>query len=185
MGPRFLALSTGRAGSRYLAKLLNDVGVPTLHEKHGDLSEWNGSPALGEVSAWFVTQTEKAPDARVWHFSRHPQPFVTSLVKFGFWGMNHPSIHPYLRRSGDQIADSFLYWVDWNRRILEVPHPRRTTFRIEGLCSDLLWLLADSVGVDADTAGVVPAWNEAQDFAPIPADVAGEVGGMMEVLGYA
>jgi len=185
MGPRFLGLSTGRSGSRYLAGLLNDVGVETLHERHADLSQWNGCGALGEVSAWFVTQYEKAPSSQVWHFSRHPQPFVSSLLKFGFWGMNHPSIHPYLRRSGDQVADSFRYWVDWNRRILAIPHPLRVTFQIEDVDADLIWLLADSVGVEADTTKIAPAWNEKQEFAEIPVAVATEVREMMEELGYA
>jgi len=187
MGPRFLGLCTGRCGSRYLTRLLNDAGVPTLHERNTpDLSQWAGNGAVGEVNGHFVTQMDPWPEARVWHFARHPQPFVSSLMKFGFWKMNAPAIHPYLRRTGDRVADSFRYWVDWNRRILDaVQHPRRTTFRIEDVDRDLIWLLADSVGIEADIAKIDPAWDEQQDFALIPEAVAGEVDEMMRLLGYA
>lgn len=181
----FIGLSTGRAGSRYLTALLNHVGVKTLHEQNASPCHWNGSDVRGEISAWFVTQMELSPDPRVWHFSRHPQPFVSSLMKFGFWRMNQPSIHPYLRRTGDIIGDSFRYWVDWNRRILATPTPRRTTFRIEDISREWIARLADTIGAEADTTKIDPAWNEVQEFADIPADVAAEVGDMMEELGYA
>jgi len=169
-----------------MAKLLNGAGMVTLHEKNTpDLRRWSGPGALGEVNGHFVTQMDPWPEARVWHFNRHPQPFVSSLMKFGFWAMNAPAIHPYLRRTGDQVADSFRYWVDWNRRILEIPEPRRTTFRVEDVTADLISLLANTVGVDADVSGITPKWNERQEFTPIPAEVEGEVIPMMETLGYA
>lgn len=184
-GPQFIALSTGRAGSRYLAGLLNRAGVPTIHERNMTASPWTSHGALGEVTAWFVTQMEACPSAQVWHFSRHPQPFVSSLMKFGFWKMHAPAIHPYLRRTGDRISDSFRYWVDWNRRILAIPHPRRTTFRIEDVDRDLIQYLAHTIGFHADVEKIDPVWTESQEFAPIPHDVAWEVGQTMRALGYA
>jgi hypothetical protein len=185
IGPRFLGLCTGRCGSRYLTRLLNEVGIPTLHEKNTpDLSRWAGNGALGEVNGHFVTQLDPWPKAHVWHFARHPQPFVSSLMKFGFWIMYEPAIHPYLRCTGDQVGDSFRYWVDWNRRILEIPTPRRVTFKIEDIDRDLIWLLADSIGVDADTAKIDPVWDEIQEFAEIPVDIQPEVHEMMDLLGY-
>ena len=185
-GPQFIALCTGRCGSRYMAKLLTQAGIATLHEKNTpDLRQWSGPGALGEVNGHFVTQMDPWPEARVWHFSRHPQPFVSSLMKFGFWAMNAPSIHPYLRRTGDQAADSFRYWVDWNRRILEIPEPRRTTFRVEDVSRELIARLAETIGHEADVEKINPSWNEAQVFAGIPADVEAEVYKMMELLDYA
>ena len=181
---RFIGLSTGRAGSRYLAGLLNAAGVKTLHEVHSKVAM--DADAQGEISAHFVTQMEPPIQAEVWHFSRHPQPFVSSLMKFNFWAMNAPSIHPYLRRTGDAVADSFLYWVDWNRRILDLAqHPQRTSFRIEDVNRDLIFHLAASIGVDANGEDIDLAWDERQAFAEIPASVAGEVADMMEELGYA
>lgn len=200
---RFIGLSTGRAGSRYLAKLLNGAGVKTLHESKSTLAvrlnHWTtdglkatrASPehrgVLGEISAHFVTQIEKPLDVQLWHFSRHPQPFVSSLIKFKFWGMNAPSIHPYLRRTGGSaVGNSFLYWVDWNRRILDAaPRPQRTTFRIEDVSRELIASLAGTIGAAVDITKIEPAWNEVQEFAEIPDVVAGEVGDMMGVLGYA
>lgn len=185
-GPQFIGLSTGRAGSRYLAELLNAVGVKTLHEVNMDAARWVGNGALGEVSAHFVTQMDRWPEARVWHFSRHPQPFVSSLMKFGFWAMNAPSIHPYLRRTGDLVADSFRYWIDWNRRILEgATPPRRVTFRIEDINADLVSWLAHAVGIEADVSKMHPGWNERREPAPIPPEVECELIPMMETLGYA
>ena len=185
-GPKFIALSTGRAGSRYLARLLNAAGIHTLHEQSETTARWTGRGALGEVTAWFVTQMDAFPDALVWHFTRHPQPFVASLMKFGFWNMKHPAIHPHLRRTGDLAADSFLYWVDWNQRILDgAPEPRRTTFRIEDVSAGLIARLGKTIGVEADVSAINPAWDEQQAFAPIPNEVASEVDPMMEALGYA
>ena len=200
--PLFLGLSTGRSGSRYLASLLNEAGIKTLHETSrpiAELLEQAGTGALrainadpkyrdvrGEVSAHFVTQVEAPLAAQVWHFSRHPQPFVSSLIKFGFWRMKAPSIHPYLRCNGDQVADSFRYWLDWNQRIMGITQPpQRTTFRIEDLSRELIARLADTIGADADVTKIDPVWNEKQEFAAIPTDIEAEVGEMMEVLGYA
>ena len=202
MASRFIGLSTGRAGSRYLAKLLNDAGVKTLHESTDllavSLNEM-GVTALGtigndpkyqgvsgEISAHFVTQVEMPLDAQIWHFSRHPQPFVSSLIKFRFWNMNAPNIHPYLRRTGDLIADSFLYWVDWNARIISLaPPPQRTTFRIEDVCRDYIVFLADTINAEVDVTKIDPRWDEKQELAVIPVSVEAEVNEMMGVLGYA
>ena len=184
--PKFIALSTGRSGSRYLADLLNRVGIKTLHEKTKALPVWKGGEALGEVTAQFVPRMEVYPLAQVWHFSRHPQPFAMSLLQFGFWYMANSTIHPHLRRTGNLIADSFLYWVDWNQRIMDgATTPRRTTFHIEDVNTDLLFRLGKTIGIEADVSKVNPEWNERQAFAPIPSEVEGEVFPMMEVLGYA
>lgn len=186
-GPRFIGLCTGRCGSRYLAKLLNAAGIPTFHEKNDNLRKWGGPKQLGEISGHFVSQMERDPwpDAQVWHFTRHPQPFVTSLVKFGFWSLHAPSIHPFLRRTGDIYADSFLYWVDWNRRCLAIPEPRRTTFRIEDVSRDLIARLAATIGVEPKLNGLSPAWNEKQDFAVIPDfPEVEELLSLMDELGY-
>lgn len=186
MGPRFLGLSTGRAGSRYLAELLNKAGVRTLHEVHSDLRGWCSNGALGEVSAHFVTQMALQPEAQVWHFSRHPQPFVASLMAFGFWGMHAPHIHPFLRRTGNPVADSFRYWVDWNQKILDAaPEPQRTTFRIEDIDRNLVVRLAAMAGIEVNGAQIEPVWDEKQEFSEIPAAVEPEVFDMMETLGYA
>ena len=161
-GPRFLGLCTGRCGSRYLTSMLNASGVKTLHERNTQgLSQWAGDGAMGEINGHFVTQLDPWPEAQVWHFSRHPQPFVSSLMKFGFWRMNAPAIHPYLRRTGDLVADSFRYWVDWNRRILDIPHPRRSTFRIEDIDRDTITYLAHTIGAKVDVDAIDPKWDEA------------------------
>ena len=183
--PRFIALSTGRSGSRYLTLQLCRAGIRTLHEHNADLSRWKGDGALGEVSAWFVTQLGKANGAMVWHFTRHPQPFVSSLMKFGFWNMNHPSIHPHLRRTGDLLVDSYRYWIDWNLRLLAVPKQQRITFRIEDLDYATIWLLGRSIGKDADPSRCELSWNERQAFAEIPDDVIEDLYPMMEHFGYA
>lgn len=183
---KFLGLSTGRAGSRYLTAHLNAAGVKTLHEVNPSPKRTLEDGAVGEVSAHFVTTPAPPTAIKVWHFSRHPQPFVTSLIKFGFWQMNAAAIHPYLRRTGDIVADSFLYWVDWNRRILhDTNPPQRITFRIEDISYVLIRRLAASIGIEADATAAPPIWNEAQEFAPIPGSVAGEVGDVMGALGYA
>lgn len=185
-GPRFIGLSTGRAGSRYLAKQLSAAGVKTLHEKHLSVRGWNGGNAVGEVTAWFVAYMDQIPDAQIWHFSRHPQYFVRGLMRSGFWGMRHPNIHQFLRLTNDRVADSYLYWVDWNQRILDgADPPRRLTFRIEDINADLISWLANSIGIEAETSKIKPKWNEAREPMPIPAEVAGEVLPMMETLGYA
>lgn len=186
--PAFLGLSTGRAGSRYLTGLLNAAGIRTIHEKTYDPPQWNGGGALGEVSAHLVVPVcEKGawPEARVWHFTRHPQPFVTSLIAFGFWRMNARWIHPYLRRTGDLIVDSYRYWLGWNARILSVPAERRTTFRIEGFDTRILSSLANEI--DCSLPAELPEirWDERQRFAPIPDSIAASVEKMMETLGYA
>ena len=184
--PRFLGLSTGRAGSRYFAGLMNKAGVKTLHEQQADLKHWSGDGAIGEVSAWFVSQLDDAPDTtQIWHFSRHPQPCVASNMAFGFWDRRNKSMHPFLRKTGDRIVDSFLFWVDWNKRILAVPSSRRRTFQIEAVTRELIEELSHSVGIECNAEKVDPCWNEKQVFTAIPEEVESEVFEMMGVLGYA
>jgi hypothetical protein len=194
MKPRFIGLSTGRAGSRYLTALLNDAGVPTSHETGiwdcESLSKFmaGDGDVLGEVSAHYVTQIKShlPVDFRIWHFSRHPQPFVSSMLKFGFWDLDTPNIHPFLRKTGDPLSDSYRYWVDWNQRILDITgRNARTMFRIEDVDRDLIDMLTFRIGIDADTSKINPCWEEKQEFAEIPSEVEAEVTGMMEVLGYA
>lgn len=184
MSPRFLGLSTGRAGSRYLTRILNKAGIPACHEKTFG-TEWRERGVLGEVTAHLVVHVDRWPRAKIWHFSRHPQPFVSSLLKFGFWRLHAPSIHPYLRRTGDDLADSYRYWVDWNERLLAVPEPRRTSFRIEDVDRAVIERLAATIGEPAEVARIAPRWRERQAFAPIPRAVEPEVRAMMDRLGYA
>lgn len=194
MKPSFIGLSTGRAGSRYFTKLLNDAGVKTTHETGiwdvQSLSKFmdTDSDVKGEVSAHYVTQIKNPVDFRIWHFTRHPQPFVSSMLKFGFWRLDTPNIHPFLRKTGDPLSDSYRYWVDWNQRILDLikqPRQRATFFRIEDVNRDVIANLARSIGIEADTSKINPCWDEKQEFAEIPSEVEAEVYKMMEVLGYA
>lgn len=180
---RFVGLSTGRTGSRYLTTMLNLAGIKTIHE---NLNGGYVAPdVIGEVSAHLVTQYEDT-DAKIWHFSRHPQPFVSSLIHIGFWDINVKAIHPYLRRTGDMLADSYRYWVDWNQRILDLaPEPQRTTFKIEDVSQEMIVRLARTIGADINAEHIHPQWKDRQEFAPIPTDVEEEVFQMMEVLGYA
>ena len=186
-GPRFIGLCTGRCGSRYLAEILNSAGIPTFHEKNHNLKQWAGPNMLGEISGHFVMQMDPWPEARVWHFTRHPQPFVTSLLKFGFWNLHAPTIHPFLKRTCDLVSSSFRYWVTWNQKIMEIPEPRRTTFRIEDVSRDLISDLASTIGVKVDVSKINPVWNEKQDFTEIKYESEVEntqLRGMMDLLGY-
>lgn len=124
------------------------------------------------------------PTAKVWHFSRHPQPCVSSLIRNRFWLDHCPDIHPYLRRSGDESVDSFRYWIDWNRRILEVPEPRRVTFRIEDIGESVLKRLAATIDTPCSTPFAAAKWEEKQRFHPIPAAVEDELLPLMATLGY-
>ena len=185
MAYRFVGLSTGRAGSRYFTKLLNSAGIHAVHEASVSNANYRPEGKIGEVSAHLVT----APldeSTRIWHFIRHPQPFVSSLIKFGFWSMHAPAIHPYLRRTGNALADSYLYWIDWNRRILDLAdEPQRITFKIEDVTRETISELASSIGMSADVEKIDPRWNEKQVFAKVPNAVETELEEMMEILGYA
>jgi hypothetical protein len=184
--PEFLALSPGRSGSRYRTKCLGAIGIPTQHEFtrsiNGRAPQWKPvEDSVGEVSAHLVVHARLWPDAQIWHFSRHPQPFVTSMKNFKFFDFNLPDIHPYRRRSENYVVDAYRYWVDWNARILALPN--RTTFRIEDLSDELLSMLAGTIDRDP-THEIDPQWKENQEFEPLLDEVRDEVEDMMETLGY-
>ncbi len=187
--PQFLGLSTGRAGSRYLAEQLNAIGIGCVHEVTRTPPQWRQTrDIIGEVSAQLVVATKSFwPNAHVIHFYRHPAHCVAGLLEFGFWRKTVGTIHPHLADpSGDILADTYRYWLDWNLRIMALPNPA-TRFRIEDTCAAELYSVAKDMDVTALNPDLVQVtlYVETREPAPPPPEsVRAEVIVLAEEMGY-
>jgi hypothetical protein len=130
--PRFVVISTGRAGSGFVAALLTACGVPCGHEAfftpsglqprfrwhlRGD-SSWLAVPALEE---W------NGAKPLVVHQVRDPREVVKSLVGIGLFRRDNDNpFAQFARRhfsvSGDEVRDAMRWWVAWNRRCAALAH---------------------------------------------------------------
>ena len=178
-GARLLIMGCGRSGTGFVAKVLNEAGVPAGHEKvfhPGTTSpDWGESRAEASWLAlpWLPTLD---PDVSVVHLVRDPIKNARSWMGVGMFADDaHPDHEPYrdaVRRCVPGVMEYptalerwLAHWVVWNE-IAEL-HASET-LRIEDLdeldgapldkiCADLG--LSDAGAVSRAFAGVESNFN--------------------------
>lgn len=170
----FAGVSTGRAGSLWIAQVMCDAGIPVQHEQ-----SWAGqnledaappyrlpSTAAGEWSAQIVPYLHLLDVDEVFHQVRHPLKVIGSFLSFGLF--RHPERFGVEGRhitrvfdvdTSDPLGSAVRYWVDWNRRC----ESRATLrWRVEDVDADLLVALGRRVGLTVDPARAADAVGRSQ-----------------------
>lgn len=151
-GSRAVILSTGRAGSGYIARLLTDAGVPCGHEDVFKFTR-KGFRGLKADSSWLaLPYVERGEfDGRVFHQVRHPLDVLSSLLN---GDMEANAAKPYAHYqqahlhgdypTGDYRTFAVRFVVDWNRRCEQ---QAEQTWRVEHVDMEVVATVAAAVGV--------------------------------------
>lgn len=171
MPPDYLGVSTGRAGSTFIARVMNRAGIRTLHEQHfiatrfedGRPKPWDRD-ARGEWSAQAVPFLDDY-DCWVFHQVRHPLRVIDSYLHFGLFAnpirfgrqgrfmAEHAGI-----TGGNPLGELVRFYVDWNRRC---ERPRRyKRWRVEDVSPSLIVKLGGLLGVDVPVGAAAVALDE-------------------------
>lgn len=205
--PAFLGVSTGRAGSTYIQRVMNRSGISCTHEQvyeahalgnnYDAVPEWN-RPELGEWSAQAVPFLPRLGRLHVWHQVRDPLAVLGSLVLFRLFpngqGQSGAFIRHHFKTTGQPLHDAVRYIVEWNRRIEQHATMR---WKVEDVDADLICRLGDTLGlrlarqridealaeVPRNTNGSSPNRFAPQNLPPIPAS--DDLLAMADRYGYA
>lgn len=145
--PRFVLISTGRAGSKFTAELLTQLGIPCAHEGFFRPTGFTKRLAYLGDSSWLATPYLEAglvgQVGPVIHQVRHPLEVVSSLYGIGFFSAD--AANPYqqfarrhFQTTGDELRDCVRWWTEWNRRCERLA---TMTFRVEDMTGALPALL--------------------------------------------
>ncbi len=150
----FIILSTGRAGSGYISKLLTEAGIPTGHEVSYNLSGYRGKEFEGE-SSWlalpYVEEGIYPPDCTFYHQVRNPLYVIGSLINGEMQKYKEylDFQEQYLPRNDDEdyleYCARFVY--EWNNRIEKITSIR---WRVEDVDMNTLQTIAFSSGLKLD-----------------------------------
>ena len=167
MHPKFLGVSTGRAGSVWVSKVFNRAGLKCSHEQvynarrfHNGQPSWNTPGRLGEWSAQAVPFLEDYTGV-VFHQVRHPLKVIASYVHRGTF--ESPSVEArfiidHSGVSGSPVEMAARFWVVWNRLCEKRADVR---WRLETFDAATLEKAGDMLGVPVinptEALGVPPA----------------------------
>lgn len=166
-------MSTGRAGSQYIARMMELAGIPTQHEQHFRADKYdNGLPRRWDstkVGEWSVQAVPFLPAYRgvfVFHQVRHPLRVIGSYLDFGLFdrinrlGVQGSWLRSQANISGhDPVADAVRFWVDWNVRC-ETGHPNYLRWKVEDVTPVLLGQLCDLLGYPRRQADIDRAFGQ-------------------------
>lgn len=153
--PDFVFISTGRAGSGFLAKYMSSSGVPCSHEGFFQPDGIHKRLFFRGDSSWLAVPFLERGDLRIKkgiiHHVRHPMKVINSMLGIGFFRGEHYTpfsafAQAHFLISGDEIADCIRWWVNWNQRCEEIAD---FSFRIEA-SRDHIPDIFDLVGVELD-----------------------------------
>ena len=130
MKDRFVITGTGRSGTGYICKLLNELGVKCGHEsifkpdtKNVDFRDYSGDSSW--LAAPFISKFDS--NIMVFHQVRDPILVVRSFVGMGFFDDEPDKSHyPYLKfirqtkevsQLGSVIERALFHWVSWNKYV--------------------------------------------------------------------
>lgn len=124
--PRFVIVSTARAGSTYIAKLLTEAGIPCAHEGFFTPSGFHRRFFYrGDSSFVAVPYLENNPGLTtgpILHQVRHPLDVINSLSGIGFFEFSKTKspfrrfVRAHFSLTGDILIDYMRWWVEWNLR---------------------------------------------------------------------
>lgn len=157
----FIILSTGRAGSGYVSKLLTEAGIPTGHEASYNLAGYRRTKLMGE-SSWlalpFVEEGVYSPETTFYHQVRHPLKVIGSLVNGEMQRYKEylEFQYNYLPMGSDasylDYSARFVY--EWNNRIEQITKVR---WRVEDIDFNTIQMIAYNEGLTLDRPRVVVA----------------------------
>lgn len=161
--PKFIGVSTGRAGSVYIATVMNRAGISCTHElayvaqnfstsAHGVPSPptWNRAE-LGEWSAQVVPILALERPKHVWHQVRDPLNVVASLLAFRLFhnpqphGFQGQYMRSFITLTGEPMRDAVRFTVTWLERCEQVS---TAMWRVEDVNVELLVQLGDMLDVE-------------------------------------
>lgn len=160
-------LSTGRAGSGYIARLLTAAGVPCGHE--AVYTPRAVLPAERPVeSSWLaLPHVEAGFDGAVFHQVRHPLAVVSSLLNGQMqanWALpfaHYQQAHLHGEYPDDPTEFAIRFVVDWNLRCELVAEE---TWRVEDVNDEVVRMVAHACGITPDPDRVAAA------LADVPTD---------------
>lgn len=123
--PGFVIVSTGRAGSMFMAHLLTGIGIPCAHEGFFRTEGFKRRfHYLGDSSWLAVPYLEDGAlkrDVPVIHQVRHPLEVITSLYGTRFFDPERADSYRHFARAhfqttGEELRDCMRWWTQWNRR---------------------------------------------------------------------
>jgi hypothetical protein len=118
--PRFIIVSTGRAGSKYVANLLSELGVACGHERvYTPLGPRYKFLVRGD-SSWLAVPYLAEYQGIVLHQVRNPLSVIASLLSIGFFSRDINRFTDFSRRyftpTGDELVDCMNWYTEWNSR---------------------------------------------------------------------
>lgn len=168
--PRLCILSTGRAGSRYIAELLTQAGLPCGHERYYGVTDARMGGMLAESSYLALPRVEKG------HFSgtcvhqvRDPLAVISSFMngqmeknvnvsRAHFQQMNKRDGRRKRPMSRDEwLLYTVRYVTDWNARCARLA---KFTYRVEDVDAALIHHLGELAGLTLKPAVVAHALGE-------------------------
>lgn len=125
--PELVILSTGRAGSGYIAQVLTAAGIPASHEQYWSMYGTTinhrglpGSPGIVESSWFSLPYVEQNLQYKLVHLVRNPMYTLSSL-------MNHRNmdiVDRFIQRHctnwwpWDNVINNYArFIVEWNNRV--------------------------------------------------------------------
>jgi len=164
--PRFVILSSGRAGSGYIAKVLNFAGCACGHEGFWNANAEGRLGTLIGDSSWFalVPGALDGWRGKVFHQTRHPLAVVSSFVhappdrRARSWPYK---VRTLLREvPSDPLELAMALWHDSNVRAEEMTDRRWGVEDVSPMLVSLLVLLGSGMSVttcDEETAAAAIA----------------------------
>ncbi|WP_334142960.1 hypothetical protein [Rhabdothermincola sp.] len=122
MLPEFVIVGTGRCGTAYIAKLLREMGVRCGHEAVFSKRGVTASRTLQGDASWLAVPYLAHYRGVVLHQTREPMATINSFVGVHRFSQQlDPKrsisfVAKHFEITGDEVADSMRWYVDWNER---------------------------------------------------------------------
>lgn len=159
----FIILSTGRAGSGYIARLLTESGINTGHEISYNLNGYSGKQFEGE-SSWlalpFVEEGVYPPNTNIYHQVRNPLQVIGSLVNGemqqhkDYLEFQYEHCPPHDHERSDYLEYCARYVLEWNERIEALTSVR---WQVEAVNFNTVFNIAFREGIALNKGRVVMA----------------------------
>lgn len=127
--PRYVVVGTGRCGTKFTARFLDNIGIGCSHEAYYTPD----GPVLRNSSRYYRAQTDASwlavpylPDGekRILHQVRHPLGVISSFYKLGFFDSKYYGRHQryvdfarkHFEFSSSPIRSCTRWYIEWNKR---------------------------------------------------------------------
>lgn len=136
--PNFIIVSTGRAGSQFIAQYLSSIGIPCAHEGFFNTKGFRKRFFYKGESSWmalpYLEKNIKINNAIVLHQVRNPLDVINSYSGISlFIDTNNPYynfINNHFILTGNELIDCMRWWSEWNIRCQNIAH---LTYKVESI----------------------------------------------------